>query len=134
MQSPNAEVVRRQFEALEQGGLDAIERFWHPDIEWRAIEGALDDVGVIRGRDAMRRYYQDWGETVDDLRTAIDEVVYDSGETLIAVMSVSGHVRGSNVPVRARYTVSYTIRDGLIVRGREYQTPAEALESATGGD
>jgi ketosteroid isomerase-like protein len=59
MESRNVEIVRRQFEALERGGVDGAAEFWHPDIEWRAVEGAVDDAGVIRGKDAMRRYYQD---------------------------------------------------------------------------
>jgi ketosteroid isomerase-like protein len=130
MESPNVEVVRLQFEALEQDGVDAAARFWHPEIEWRAVEGAVDDVGVISGRDAMRRYYQDWLDMVDDLHGGIDEVIHDSGETLVAVLFNSGRGRGSSVPIRGRYTVVYTIRDGLIVRGREYQTPAQGLAAA----
>jgi ketosteroid isomerase-like protein len=127
--SPNVETVRRQFEALERGGVDAAAEFWHPDIEWRAVEGAVDDVGVIRGKDAMRRYYQDWVEMIDDLRGGIEEVVYDSGEILVAVLFNSGRGRGSSIPIRGRYCVVYTIQDGLIVRGREYETPERALEA-----
>ena len=58
--SENLDVVRRQFEAFDSGGLDAMVEFWHPEIDWRAVEGAADDAGVLRGRDAMRRYYEDW--------------------------------------------------------------------------
>ena len=52
MSQENVEVVRAQFAALGRGGLEAVTRFWHPDIQWRAIEGALDDVGLMRGEDA----------------------------------------------------------------------------------
>jgi ketosteroid isomerase-like protein len=129
VESRNVEIVRRQFEALERGGVDAALEFWHPTIEWRAVEGAVDDVGVITGRDAMRRYYQDWVEMVDDLRGGIEEVVYDSGDVLVAVLFNSGRGRGSSVPIQGRYCVVYTIRDGLIVRGREYETREQALEA-----
>ena len=30
--------------------------FWAADINWRAIEGAPDDVGVMQGPEALRRY------------------------------------------------------------------------------
>jgi ketosteroid isomerase-like protein len=129
MESRNVEIVRRQFEALERGGVDAAAEFWHPDIEWRAVEGAVDDVGVISGREAMRRYYQDWVEMIDDLRGGIEDVVYDSGKILVAVLFNSGRGRGSSIPIRGRYCVVYTIQDGLIVRGREYETPERALEA-----
>ena len=51
-----ADVVREQFTAFASG-LDAVTRYWHPDIEWRAVEGAADDVGVMRGHEPRRRYY-----------------------------------------------------------------------------
>ena|SRR5436190_15098085 len=132
--SANVELVRRQFEAIGMGGVEAAAEFWHPEIDWRAVEGAVDDVGPIRGRDAMLRYYQDWAEMVDDIRGGIDEVVYDSGETLVVVLYHSGKGRGSNVPIHGRYTVVYTIRDGLIVRGREYETPEQAMAALEAAD
>ena len=36
------------FAAYDSGGLDALAECWHPDIDWRAVEGYLDDVGLIR--------------------------------------------------------------------------------------
>jgi ketosteroid isomerase-like protein len=66
---------------------------------------------------------------IDDLRGGIEDVVYDSGEILVAVLFNSGRGRGSSIPIRGRYCVVYTIRDGLIVRGREYETPERALEA-----
>jgi ketosteroid isomerase-like protein len=130
MSRENVEIVRRQFEAFERGGLDAAAEYWHPEIEWRAVEGAVDDVGVFRGRDAMRRYYADWADMIDGIHNEIEEIVYDSGETLVVVLRNSGRGRGSNIPIYGRYTVVYTIRDGLIVRGREYATREQGLEAA----
>src|SRR4051812_6008425 len=111
MASENVEVVTRQFEAMERGGIDAGAEFWHRDIEWRAVEGALDDVGLIKGRDAMRRYYQDWVDTLEDLRNRIERVVHDSGENLVVVLHHWGRARGSSIPVEGRYSVAYTIRE-----------------------
>src|SRR3954453_13798886 len=33
------EVVRRHFDSFGQGGLEAAAQLWHPQIEWRAVEG-----------------------------------------------------------------------------------------------
>jgi ketosteroid isomerase-like protein len=128
MPSEKIDVVRRQWTAFESGGsLDAVAAFWHPAIEWRAVEGAADDAGVLEGLQAMRRYYEDWVETFEDMRTEVEEVLGDAGENLAVVLRVSGRGRESGVRVDARYSVVYTIREALIVRGREYATPAEAL-------
>ena len=129
MSQENVEVVRRQFEALHDGGLDEVAKYWHPDIEWRAIEGALDDVGVISGESRLRRYYQDWIDTMDALQADVEEVLFDDDERVAAVVRNSGRGRASGVLTKGRYYVACTVRHGRIVSGREYETRQEALEA-----
>jgi ketosteroid isomerase-like protein len=130
MSQENVDVVRAQFAALGHGGLEAVTRFWHPDIEWRAIEGALDDVGVMRGEDAVRRYYQDWLDTVDHLQVDVVEVIAEAGEQVVVVVRNSGRGRVSGAPSSGRYYVACIVRDGRIASGREYATREQALEAA----
>jgi len=129
MSEENVEVVRRSWEALERGGLDAAAEFWDPDIEWRAVEGALDDIGVFTGRDAMRRYYEDWVSTFDEFRAGPEEIIFASGDRVGAVIHTAGRARGSEGWVQGRYAVVYTVCDGRIVRGREYVTARQAREA-----
>ena len=131
MSSESVEVVHRQFAAFADGGLDAAADFWHPDIEWRAVEGAADDVGPIRGRAALRRYYQDWVDTIDDLRAELEEVLAEEGERVAVTMRNSGRGRASGVPIEGRYHLACTVRDGLIVSGREYATRGEAIAATS---
>jgi ketosteroid isomerase-like protein len=86
----SAEVVRRYFESFEHGDLDSAAEFWDPDIEWRAVEGAADDVGVMRGHSAMRRYYEDWIDTFDQLRAEVEEVLFEDGERVVVAVRNSG--------------------------------------------
>jgi ketosteroid isomerase-like protein len=129
MSEENADVVRRQFEAFEHGGFDAVTKFWHPDIEWRAVEGAVDDVGLIRGHDALRRYYQDWIDTLDQFNVGVEEIMAEAGERIAVVVRNSGRGRASGVRTEGRYYVACTVRDGQIVSGREYETRAQALDA-----
>ena len=85
MSQENVEIVRRYFAAYDSGALDAIAEFWHPDIEWRAVEGYIDDVGVIRGPDGMRQYYGQWEETFDAIRPEIEELI-EAGDQVVAVL------------------------------------------------
>jgi len=130
MRQRNSDVLREQFRAFEAGGLAAAAEFWHPDIEWRAVEGAADDVGVMKGADAVRRYYEDWFDTLDELRAEVAEVIFDSDERVAAGIRNSGRGRASGARVEGFYYVACTIRDGRIVSGREYGTRAQALEAA----
>jgi ketosteroid isomerase-like protein len=129
MSQESVEVLRRQFEALARGGVAAAMEYWNPDIDWRAVEGAADDRGVMKGTQALRRYYEEWTETFDELRAEVEEVIADSGERCAVAVRNSGRARGSNALIQGRYYVVCTIRQGLIVSGREYETRREALEA-----
>src|SRR3954447_9918081 len=117
-----SDVLRRHFDTFAHGGLDEAAKFWHPEIEWRAIEGALDDVGVIRGRDAMRRYYAEWVEAMEDLRGDVEEVLFEEDDRVAVLIRNSGRGRVSGVPAAGWYFVACVVRDGLIVSGREFAT------------
>jgi ketosteroid isomerase-like protein len=125
----SADVVRSYFRTFESGGVDAAAEFWHPEIEWRAVDGAADDVGVIRGREALRRYYEDWIDTLAELRAEVEEILYETDDRVAAVIRNSGRGRASGVPTKGRYYVACVVREGRIVAGREYATREEALEA-----
>jgi len=128
MSKENVEIVHRLFAAFGQG-LDAAAEYWDPEIDWRAIEGAPDDVGTMHGRDALRHYYEQWYETFDGLRAEPDELT-DAGDQVVAAVRVTGRLKESDAEVDMRLGIVYTLRDGKIVRGREYATHQEALEAA----
>lgn len=129
MSQQEAEVVRRHFAAFERGGLDAVAKFWRPAIEWRAVAGAADDVGLMRGHDALRLYYQDWIDALDHLHADVEEVIAQADDQVAVVVRHSGRGRASGVPVEGRYYVTCTVRNGQIVSGREYETRDQALEA-----
>ena len=110
--------------------MDAWATFWHPDINWRAIEGALDDIGVMHGPDAMRHHYSQWEETFDSIRTELDEVIDAGGDQVLAVVRMVGRMKGSEAEVDTRYAIVLSIRDGKIAKGREFASREEALEAA----
>jgi ketosteroid isomerase-like protein len=128
MSQENVEVVRAAFDAFERGGLDAMAEFWDPKIDWRAAEGALDDVGEIRGEAAMRAYIQDWLDEFDDVHIELEELI-DAGDQVVAVQRVGARAKASGVDTELRYAVVNTVRDGKVVRGREYWTRDQALEA-----
>jgi ketosteroid isomerase-like protein len=126
----NVEVVRAAFEALSEGGVDALAEFSHPEINWRAIEGAPDDVGEMNGIEAACRYVQDWYDTFDDFNSEPEELIDVGDGRVVAVIHNTGRAKISGIPTELRYAALYTIRDGKLVRVREYATRTEALRAA----
>jgi len=105
-------------------------QFWAADINWRAIEGAPDDVGELRGPEALRAYFQDWIDTFDDINLVAEELREAGDGRVVATQHVTGRAKASGVETELRYAVVYTVRDGTIVRGREYIDRADALKAA----
>jgi ketosteroid isomerase-like protein len=107
------------------------ENAWHEDISWRAIEGAPDDVGVMHGRDRLLVYFEELQEAFDGIVFEPVEIV-EVGENVLVEARMSGKSRGGGVPTEMTLAVLYTLRDGKVVRGREYASPDEAIVAASG--
>jgi uncharacterized protein len=129
MSQENVEIVRRYLAAYDRAGLDGLAEFWHPDINWRAAEGALDDVGLMEGPDAIRDYYRQWEETFADIRMEVEELI-DAGDQVVAVVRGIGRMKDSDAEIDIRYATVFTTRDGKIGTGREYFTREQALKAA----
>ena len=128
MSQENMKIVRKALEDSDSS-LDRVAHLWDPEIDWRAIEGAPDDIGIFTGHEAMRRYYGQWYATFEQLRVRVEEL-REVGDQVVAGVHVTGRMKGSDAEIEMRLGIVYTLRNGLIVRGREYSTWAEALEAA----
>jgi ketosteroid isomerase-like protein len=122
--------VREAAAAFNRGDLDAWLEYLADDIDYRAVEGALDDRGPMHGKDAVRAYVQDWLGTFDDFRSEPVELIEAGEDKVIAVGRISGRAKLSGVETDLTFAALYTVRDGKIVRGREYWTRDEALQAA----
>ena len=129
MSQENVETVRESLSAFTDGGIDAVVEFWDAEISWRAIEGAPDDVGEMRGPEAVRHYLQDWLDMFDDVTNVPEEVLDLGDDRVVTVQHATGRARASGVQTDIRYAVVYTLRDRKIVRGREYIDLNQALEA-----
>ena len=129
MSQEAVEIVRDSFRAFADEGLDALAEFWHPDINWRAMEGALDDVGEMHGTAAARRYLQDWLDTFEDVTNVAEELLDVGDDRVIAVQHATGPARLSGIETELRYAVVYTLRERKIIRIREYSDRDQALKA-----
>src|SRR5215212_4309297 len=120
------ELVAGWYEETGEWTLETIEwwaeNVWHPDIEWRAIEGAPDDVGLMKGRDRLRRHYGEWLEMFDGIR---HEVVsrHEVGDLVVLALRLTASAKSTDMPLELNYSVVHELNDdGELVRGREYHT------------
>jgi ketosteroid isomerase-like protein len=135
MSQENVKLVRRVSEALNEAIANddptpVLRDFLDPDIYWRAAEGAIDDVGGMRGHDAIRRYIEDWTDDFDNLTLTPHELVEVDDERVMGAQRLSGRAKHTGIETDVIFFVIYTIRKGRFVEVREYVTREEALEAA----
>jgi ketosteroid isomerase-like protein len=80
--------------------------------------------------DALRNYMEDWVETVDELELIPQETIDAGGGIFVTTLRLQGKIRGGDTPLVSRISIVLTVRDGRVVRGREYASREEALRAA----
>jgi ketosteroid isomerase-like protein len=124
----NVEVVRRSFEALARGDLEAFFEAHAPGIEWST--GADEpDPETYRGAEGMRRFTADsaeaWVNRFDDAVRFADFI--DLGDWVVVPWTATLEGRASGAAVEVHETYAVRVDDGRIARVEEYRTTDEAL-------
>ncbi len=68
------ELVRRTYEAANQGDYDAVVSYFHPDIEFHAYPRS-PEVGVYHGKQALREYIENVWEHFERVRIEVEELL-----------------------------------------------------------
>ena len=131
MSQENVEIAQRWYEVATSKTelLAAMSRtmaFCHPEVEWSAPE----DGTTYRGRDGVRERLQEWLESFDDYRYEIQRTIDCGNDDVLVEATEVGRGAASGAEVRQTNYELLTIRDGLIVRIREYYDEGKALEAA----
>jgi ketosteroid isomerase-like protein len=125
MSQENIEAVRRVYEGWAQGDFsenDACD----PEVEFTMVD--WPEGSNAHGRDAWRS----WRSALsawEDFRAEPIEFI-DAGEEVLVEAIEVGRGAASGAEVRQTNYELLTIRDGLIVRIREYYDESKALEAA----
>ena len=128
MSEENVEIVRHAFEALEQGGVDAMLDFCSPDIEYR-VRRDLPDARTYHGHDEVRALAADWQRVFEDFHLGPEDLI-DAGNSVIGIMRISGRGATSGVEAGNPYATVCAVRDGKIWRISDFPTREEAFEAA----
>src|SRR3954454_9397382 len=126
--SPDAvEFVRRMTEEFNSDDpRRAIARF-HPEIEFTSKASALDGSAYI-GPDGMGRYADDLEAAFEDWHSEDDRFVDAGEDRVVWLHRIGGRARKSACPIDQPIGIVWTLRDGLIWRGRAYLGWSDALE------
>jgi ketosteroid isomerase-like protein len=131
MSQANVEVIRRGYEALARGDVDAALACLHPEVEVAA--GRLPGVGEIRGREAFREFVAELFSAFDEVRLEPERFI-DAGEKVVVPVTQTMRGRGGGVEVVNRIFAVWHVRDGLAIQMDAYADEQKALEAAGLGE
>ena len=128
--SENVEILRRSADAFAAGDLDLyIDEFVAPDVVW-CTSAEDPDAGIHTGREAFRRYLEQWLDSFEGLWAEVEEWIDAGDDRVFAWARWTGRGRTSGLDADWHLAVIYTLCDGRISRGEEYFDRAEGLKAA----
>ncbi len=124
----NLAVVQEMYRALSRGDLAAVREIFHPEIEWiqnAGFPGGGRQVGadaVLHG--VFLRFAADWIGWQANVQQWLD-----AGETIVALGEYGGTFKATGKSTNAAFAHVYDVRDGRIVRFRQYADTAKVCEA-----
>ena len=137
MSQENVELFRAQTEDIWSGAsefdpeatISKLAETWDPEIELDASEGSVLDLNVVhRGKDAVRRFWQEWFAAWETVQ--FDYELVDAGHRVVMLLDLRmrGRSTGIEVPF-GKVAWVFTLRNGLVVHQKLYMSQADALEA-----
>ena len=130
MSRENVEALRRATDAV--GGVDPV-RFvalLDPDVDWESDNSAAppDLLGTYQGIDGVLQYFTRWEQAWEDWDSEFEEIEAVESH-VISRVHIWGHGRHTGIKADWRMWQAWTFREGKVIRYRDFDTKAEALEA-----
>ena len=125
----NVDLVRRGFETLNQGGVEALLPFIHPDFEVTTPAGLAAEPDTYRGPEGIRRYFESFYEAMDRVEFAPEEFIA-VGERTVVPMTLRARGRTTGIETEQHVVQIWELKDGKAIRVRVFATLEEAMSAA----
>jgi uncharacterized protein len=124
----NVELVRRGWEAFEEGDLSGVIALLSPEMV-TSVAPPIPVAGTYRGPEGFLQVTIDWAEGFDDLVMTGEEFI-DAGEQVVVRSLHRSRGAASGAPVETDIWYVFTVRAGRAARVDIFNDRVEALEAA----
>ena len=129
MADDNVELVRQGFEAVNEGGVEALLPFIHPEFVVTTPAGLAAEPDTYRGPEGIRRYFESFYEAMDRVEFEPKRFVA-VGELVVVAITLRARGRTTGIETEQHVAQIWELRDGQAIRVRVFATLDEAMESA----
>jgi ketosteroid isomerase-like protein len=128
MSEENVEIVRRAWEAFENGDLPGAIAALSPDLV-TYVAPPIPVAGTYQGPEGFLQVTIDWAEGFDDLLITGEEFI-DAGHQVVVRSLHKSRGAKSGVPVETTVWYVWTVHEGKAVRADIFNERQEALQAA----
>ena len=125
----NVEIIRDLFARFVAGDRASWREVFSEDVVWDTTAANMAGAGVYRGHEGAERFFVEWLGAWHDPTVEILELI-DAGDSVVSTFRWSGRGKASGVETQQTFFGVYDLRDGKVVRYRQYETREEALAAA----
>jgi ketosteroid isomerase-like protein len=116
----NVELARDAYEDFARDDLERVLAVLHPEIEWHQAQG-LPHGGLYTGVDEVRRaIFAPLDEEWWDGFRADPEQFIDGGDEVVVLGRYTARAKATGKPLAVPFVHVWTIRDGRVVRFRQF--------------
>jgi ketosteroid isomerase-like protein len=123
------DLAREFFVYVANNDLDALVGLLDERVLWLGTRGGLDEEQVLRGPEAVRRYFEEIREPWERFEIEVERLM-ESGDAVVALMRESGRARHGGPEIKNETASVIRVRDGKIYEMRGYLDRDEALRAA----
>lgn len=130
----NTQIVQDAYAAFQRGDVNAILAVMDENVEWQGAvgtEGVLPQGGVRRGRAGVAEFFALVNEHTAFEQFEPREFVAQ-GDVVVATGHYRATMKRSGGKVDSDWVMLFTIRDGRVVRFREFTDSAQVISAYRG--
>jgi uncharacterized protein len=125
----NVEIIRELNARFVAGDRTSWKEVFSEDVVWDTTAGDLAGAGVYHGHEGAERFFVEWLGAWQDPTVEILELI-DAGDSVVSTFRWTGRGKASGVETQQTFFGVYELRDGKVIRYRQYETRDEALAAA----
>lgn len=126
----NTETVAQVYDAFRRGDLDSVLARLAPDVAWLTPATLPWSRGDYNGPEEVTEYFTSFLGHLAEPAIVPDELI-DAGDRVIAQGHEHGRASTTGQPFQARFTHTWTLRDGLVTQMRGVVDTAAICEAFT---
>jgi ketosteroid isomerase-like protein len=130
MSSENLEIVTRGIAAFNEGGVEALIPFIHPEFEATTPPNLASEPDTYRGHDGVRRWFDSFYEVMEDIRWDTHGFAKQVGEKVVIQFTLRARGKTTGLDFGQDAVMVWTLRDGKGIRIDLFETIDEGLAAA----